>query len=280
MNPTCVSFMKNKLYFLIPLFTIILILSNALFGHLIFGSPYGQDINKYSIYVHLQPEWNSFPGNIIYEITNVWSNPNPQFNVNVFDYGFSDTKMFTDYNSNQLQYQKQKSFVELKHEFSNCESSWKPPLYRYAIDSVRNSIELLQGTQLNNDPYVSIYSNIPNEKYDSEKQKEIVKEGYVQFIPICTSKNLTSYEFAVSINDKNTAFDVYFVPSEIELKNYLEGNSFTFYNKEGCFTVNHNSFSGVCNEVGKNSGILIIVPDDLKLSLTKVKISLHEKLLD
>lgn len=272
--------MKNKLFFLIPLFAIILILSNALFGHLIFGSPYGQDINKYSIYVHLQPEWNSFPGNIIYEITNVWSNPNPQFNVNVFDYGFSDTKMFTDYNSNQLQYQKQKSFVELKHEFSNCESSWKPPLYRYAIDSVRNSIEFLQGTQLNNDPYVSIYPNISNEKYNSEKQKEIVKGGYVQFIPICTSRNLTSYEFAVSINDKNTAFDVYFVPSEIELKNYLEGNSFTFYNQEGCFTVNHNSFSGVCNEVGKNSGILIIVPDDLKLSLTKVKISLHEKLLD
>ena len=271
-------FLKNKLYFLIPLIAIILILSNAFFGHLIFSSPYGQDINKYSIYVHLQPEWNSYPGNIIYDITDVWSNL--KSNAKVFYYDSSDTTLFADYNSNQLQHQKQKSFVELKHEFSNCESSWKPPLYRYAIDSVRNGIELIQGTQLNNDPYVSIYPNVQNEKYNSEKQKEIVKQGYAQFIPICTSKNSTSYEFAVSINDKNTAFDVYFIPSEIELGNYLEDRSFTFYTQEGCFALNHNSFSGICDNIGKNSGLLVVIPDNLTLSLTNVKISLHEKLLD
>ena len=270
--------MKNKLYFLIPLIVLVLILFNALFGHLIFDSPYGQDINKYSIYVHLQPEWNSYPGNIIYDITNVWSNS--KSNAKGFDYNSSNTTMFSDYNSNQLQYQKQKSFVELKHEFSNCEFSWKPHLYRYAIDSVRNSIELIQGTELNNDPYVSIYPNIQNEKYTSEKQKEIIKQGYAQFIPICTSKDLTSYEFAVSINDKNTAFDVYFIPSEIELRDYLEDHSFIFYTNEGCFATNHNSFSGICNNVGKNSGLLVVLPDNLKLSLTKVKVSLHEKLLN
>ncbi|MGI0055976.1 MAG: hypothetical protein ACREAK_01235 [Nitrosarchaeum sp.] len=246
---------------------------------MIFGSPYDQNINKYSIYIHLQPEWNSYPGNIIYDITNVWSNPNTKLNVKGFIFDSLDTTMFTVYNSNQLQYQKQKSSVELKHEFSNCKSSWKPPLYRYAIDSVRNSIELLQGTQLNNDPYVSIYPNIPNEKYNSEKQKEIVKQGYVQFIPIYTSKNST-YEFAVSINDKNTAFDVYFIPSETELRNYLEGHFFTFYTQDGCFAINHNSFSGICSNVEKNSGLLVVIPDNLKLSLTKLKISLHEKLLD
>ena len=110
----------------------------------------------------------------------MWSNS--KSNAKGFDYNSSNTTMFSDYNSNQLQYQKQKSFVELKHEFSNCEFSWKPHLYRYAIDSVRNSIELIQGTELNNDPYVSIYPNIPNEKYNSEKQKEIIKQGYAQFI--------------------------------------------------------------------------------------------------
>jgi len=272
--------MHTKLYFIIPFIAILLILSNALFGHLIFDSPYDQDINKYSIYIHLQPEWSSYPGNIIYDITNVWSNPNTKSNVKAFDFDLSNSTLFTDYNSNQLQYQKQKSFVELKHEFSNCESSWKPHLYRYIIDSIRTNIELIQGTQLNNDPYVSIYPNILNEKYTSNKQNEIIKQGYAQFIPICTSNDLTSYEFAVSINDKNTAFDVYFIPSALELDNYLEDRSFTFYTQEGCFAINHNSFSGICNNVGKNSGLLIVIPDNLKLSLTKVKISLHEKLLN
>ena len=120
--------MYTKLYFIIPFIAILLILSNALFGHLIFDSPYDQDINKYSIYIHLQPEWSSYPGNIIYDITNVWSNPNTKSNVKAFDSDLSNSTLYTDYNSKQLLYQKQKSFVELKHEFSNCESSWKPHL--------------------------------------------------------------------------------------------------------------------------------------------------------
>ena len=44
------------------------------FGHLLFV--YDQDINKYSIYVHFQEEWNSYPVNILFDVTNVWSNPN------------------------------------------------------------------------------------------------------------------------------------------------------------------------------------------------------------
>jgi len=268
--------MKNKFYVLIPLIAIILILSNALFGHLLYGSPYGQDINKYSIYVHLQPEWDSYPGSIFYDITNVWNNPNSKSDVKWFD--AMENTSFENYNSNELLYQNQKSFVELKHTFSDCESSWKPHLYRYAVDSIRNKIELIQGTQLNDDPYISIYPNIPNEKYSTEKQEEIVKQGYAQFIPICTSKNSTSYDYAVSINDKNTAFDVYFVPSKMEMTNYLENNSFNFYKE--CFAVNYSSFSGTCENVEKNSGLLVVIPDNLKLSLTKVKINLHEKLQD
>ncbi|MCE9651582.1 MAG: hypothetical protein K8Q89_00755 [Nitrosarchaeum sp.] len=270
---------KNKLYFLLPIIAVILIFVNESFGDSIFSSPYGQAINKYSVYVHFQPEWKSYPGSILYDITNVWSNPNNS-QTKELNYDYLDNPVITDYNSNQLEYQKQKSFVELKHGFSNCESSWKPPLYRYTVDSVRNGIEVLQGTQLNNDPYISIYPNIPNDKYNLEKQAEIIKQGYAQFIPVCTSKDSTSYEFAVSINDKNTAFDVYFVPSETELHNYLDDNSFISYEQKGCFAINHYSFSGICNNVGKNSGLLIIIPDNLELSLTKVKVSLHEKLSD
>ena len=268
--------MKKIFYFVLPSAAFVLILLNMLFGHLVFDSPYGQDINKYSVYVHLQQEWNSYPGNILFDVTNVWSNPNSKSSENVF-YDLDETSI-SDYNSNQLQYQNQKSFVRLKHEFSNCESSWQPPLYRYAIDNVRNSIEFMQGTQLSNDPYVSKFPNIVNEHYDLEKQQELLKTGYVQFIPICTSKDMTSYEFAVSINEPNIGFDVFFVPSETEVENYLSGNSFEFYQEQGCFAKNQQSFSGICN-VGANSGLLIAIPDDLRMSLTKVKISLHEKIL-
>ena len=138
--------MKRIFYFIIPVVAFVLILTNALFGHLIFDSSYDQDINKYFIYVHLQQDWNSYTRNILFDITNVWSNTNQESDTKSFSINPYDVSKLTKYNSNQIQYQHQKSFVELQHEFSNCSSNWKPISYRYAIDSFRNKIESIQGS--------------------------------------------------------------------------------------------------------------------------------------
>jgi len=163
--------LKTILYVAIPILVFGIVLSNALFGHLILASSYEQDINKYSIYVHLQPEWNSYPSNIIFDVTNVWSN----FNSTLYNHNPDDISGLIAYNSNQLQSQNGKFFVELKHEFSDCKSSWNPISYRYAIDSVRNQIELMKGTQLNDNPYISIVPNI------TSSQNELIQSEYVQF---------------------------------------------------------------------------------------------------
>lgn len=259
--------MKKFLYFTLPIIAFTLILLNAFFGHLIFSSAYDQAINKYSIYVHLQEEWNSYPGNIIFDVTNVWFNPN--YDENIYSADPSDTSTLTNYNSNQLQYQNDKPYVQLQHEFSNCESSWKPMLYRYVIDTIRNKIELFQGTQLNDDPYVSIFPNV-------SIGKQIAVESYAQFIPICTYKDNTSYEYSVSINDEDAWFHVYFIHSQKQFENYLNSDTFHYYISEGCSAHNYQSFSGVCNDVGHDSGLLIILPDNLDQSLTKVRVNLHE----
>ena len=261
--------MKSIFYVIIPVIAFALILSNAFFGHLIFDTPYDQDINKYSIYVHLQEEWSSYPGNILFDVTNVWSNPNSD--ENIYSSDPEDISTLTSYNFNQLQYQNEKPYVELKHEFSNCESNWKPMLYRYAIDTIRSKIELAQGTQLNDDPYVSVFPDVTI-------GKQIATTHYAQFIPICTSKENTSYEYSISINDKNAWFHVYFVYSEEQLENYLNSDTLHYYSQDGCSAHNYQSFSGECNNVGKNSGLLIVIPDSLDQSLTKVKVNLHEKL--
>lgn len=269
--------MKKIFYIMIPIIAFGLILSNALFGEILFDSNYDQDINKYSIYIHLQQDWKH-PGNILFDVTNVWSNLNLEYDeINSFNES-SDVALLSNYNSNQLQYQHEKSFVELKHDFNNCESNWKPISYRYVVDMIRNKIDLVQGTKLNDDPYVSLFPNIINTIYDIEKQKEYVKQGYVQFVPICTNKGNTSYEYSISLNDENIGFDVYFVPSKEETTNYLKNDSFEFYSQEGCHAQNYHSFNGICENVGKDSGLLIVLPDELKSSLTKVNISIHEKL--
>jgi hypothetical protein len=257
----------KKIFFILPVVAFILIFMNMFFGHLLFT--YDQDINKYSIYVHFQEEWDSYPVNILFDVTTVWSNPN--FVNYTYSTDFSNVSNFDNYNSNYLQYQNNRGYVELKHQFSDCNSSWKPMLYRYAIDSVRTQIELIQGSELNNDPYVSIFPNI-------KSMNSTTSEFYVQFIPMCTDKKTTSYEYSISIDDETSGFDVYFVDSKKQLENYLNYGIFDFYTHKGCFGKNYHSFSGICKNIDQESGLLIIIPDDLNRSLTKIKVNLHEKI--
>ncbi|HJM79700.1 MAG TPA: hypothetical protein QF656_04110 [Nitrosopumilus sp.] len=260
----------KKIFFILPILAFVIILLNGFFGHLLFTSPYDQDINKYSVYIHFQEEWNSFPSNILFEVTDVWSNPN--INDQIYSTDFSNVSDFDYYNSNNLQFQDNRGYVELKHQFSDCNSSWKPMSYRYAIDSVRNQIELIQGTELHPDTYVSIFPNIKS------KDLNYFKKFYAQFIPICTDKKITSYEYSISIDDENLWFDVYFIDSKKQFHNYITSEKFEFYTDDGCFGKNYNSFSGICENVNSESGLLILIPDNLNRTLTKIEVNLHEKI--
>ena len=80
----------------------------------------------------------------------------------------------------------------------------------------------------------------------------------------------------MSITDRDVGFDVYFVPSQDQLDNFVEGRAFEFYAQSGCHAQNHRSFGGLCENVTRGSGLLLVLPDHLDLSLTKVRVSLHE----
>jgi hypothetical protein len=89
--------MNKILYAVIPILAFSIIFVNMFFGHLIFASETQEVINKYSVYVHLLPEWNSDSKNIIFHVTNSWHKSDRISNVNhVFD---AQSK---EYNTNQL----------------------------------------------------------------------------------------------------------------------------------------------------------------------------------
>lgn len=270
--------MDKKLYFILPIVAFLVILINAFFGHLIFDFSSEQVLNKYSIYVHLLPEWKSYPRNIIFDVTTVWSNPETNRNYPYYEPEL-DITLKTEYNVNEIQQINQKSFVELKHEFSDCVNEWKPILYRRAVDSVRAQFNYLLGLQVNSDPYIIVYPKIINEEYNISEQKTKLESGYSHFIPICTTKDITSYDFSVKINDEKLGFDVYFVQSIEQLDNYRLETNFNYYQKDGCFGHNLHSFSGSCDNIEKNSGLLIVIPDEFHNSLTKISVNLHEKMI-
>ena len=263
--------MKKVLYVMIPIFAFSIIFVNAFFGHLIFASETQEVVNKYSVYVHLLSEWHSDSKNIIFEVTNSWFKLDKVSNNNyVFD------AEYKKYNTNQLQEINGKSYVELKHEFSDCQEEWQPMLYRKAVDTVRHEIEYVQGQQLSTDPNVSVYPDINNENYDNSEQQLKIKNGYVQFFPICTSKDITSYDYSVKTDNKDLGFDVYFVSSSLQ-REHFGISEFDYYTSSGCYGQNKQSYSGTCKNITKDSGLLVIFPDDLKPWVTKVTINLYEK---
>ncbi|MDH5665286.1 MAG: hypothetical protein OEY10_03195 [Nitrosopumilus sp.] len=262
--------MKKILYVIIPIFAFLTIFINAFFGHMIFSTETQEVINKYSVYVHLLSEWESDSKNIIFDVTNSWHKSDKISNINhVFD---AESK---EYNINQLHEINGKSYVELKHEFSNCEEEWQPMLYKKAVDIVRHEIEYVQGQQLSTDPSVSVYPNIENRNYDNLDQQLKIKNGFAQFFPICTSKYITSYDYSVKTDNKDLGFDVYFVSSYVQRENF--GNSkFDYYVESGCFGQNKQSYSGTCSNIKKDGGLLVIFPDELKPWTTKVTVNLYE----
>ena len=255
--------MRGRTYGLLAAVAIGIILANALYGHHVYEFLHDHSLSRYSVYVHLQPDWKSSPANILYDVTISWDG--------------SVREDSSPYNTNRVDSQQGRQVVLLHHGFSNCESSWSPPLYRYAADLARSTIHNIQGVQLNSDPYAPVLPDEPNTAYPDSEQAALVRSGYAQFVPVCTEQEKSSFRYTVSVNDPEVGFDVYFVPSIQEAADYFtDDGSFEAYPSETCGASNRHSYSGYCGNVGPESGLLIILPDRLKQSLTKVHVSLQE----
>ena len=223
--------------------------------------------NKYSNYVHLQPEWDSYPRNILFDVTTQW-------NKNYNDDSLDETKPHqgAQQRINQLQYLEDKPYLEVKYDYIDCSYQWIH-YARQGSDMFASYLDYITGKQKESDNFTT-FSNIQNTDL---KNKEFDSTNvYSQFIPICTSKENTSFDYGVRIDGKELSFDVYFVSSIKEKYNFHhDPDAFTYHNEKGCSGEKYQSFSGTCS-VNQDAGLLIIIPDDLQRSLTKVTVKLKE----
>ncbi len=253
--------------YIIGLAIIVMVTSYYIIGAFVLQQ---QKINKQSVYVHLQQEWKSYPRNIVYDITNVWS----QTDSIQLD-SQARLQITKETNVDELRSVHGKSYILVQHDNTNCHDRWEPHYARFGADVIRHQIEYMSGLQKNPDPNITLYT-LAQSKQDTQEHESQIKSGYSQFIPICTEKDTTSFDYAVRVNDSTVGFDVYFVPSIQEQQNYDLGKSeFEYYDE--CFGKNYASFSGTCSNVAKNSGLLIAVPDNLSAPLTKFDVWLYEK---
>jgi hypothetical protein len=218
-------------------------------------------LNEYSNYVHFQPEWKSYPRNLIVDVSTTWERQIIAGSGEKSDISKHGAKQ----RQNSLQYVNDKPIVAVQYDYRDCQSQW----FHYAktgLDFIGNQLELLEGNK-----------QVPNIAYSDELQKQKLQNGFAQFIPICTSKESTSYEYTISINDDAVGFDAFFVPSQIQQENYFSlPENFEYYAQTGCSVTNHQKYFGSCN-VDKNAGLLIVIPDELSRPMTKISIELTEK---
>ena len=217
--------------------------------------------NEYANYVHFQPEWKSYPKNLIVDVTTTWEReviPGEEEQSDISKHGAKQRQ-------NGLQYINSKPVVAVQYDYRDCESQW----FHYA----KTSLDFL-GYQLD---MFRENDSIPNSAYSDESQKQKLQNGFAQFVPICTSKESTNYKYDVSVNDDTIGFDVYFVPSYVQQWYYfLYPANFEYYSDDGCFANNYQKFSGQCNGIDKNGGLLIVIPDELSRPMTKISVKLTE----
>ncbi len=218
-------------------------------------------LNEYSNYVHFQPEWKSYPRNLIVDVSTTWERQiivGTGEKPDISKYGAKQKQ-------NSLQYVNDKPVVAVQYDYRDCQSQW----FHYAktgLDFIGNQLGLFGENR-----------QVPNIAYSDELQEQKLHDGFAQFIPICTSKEFTSYEYTISINDDTVGFDVFFVPSHIQQDNYFTSpENFEYYDQTGCNATNHQKFSGTCH-VDKDAGLLIIIPDELSRPMTKISVNLTEK---
>ena len=219
-------------------------------------------LNKYSNYVHLQPEWNSYPSNLIFDVSIFWNRDNTVIQESD-SYGGAKNRI------NSLQYLEDKPYIEVQYDYIDCNYQWIH-YARYGLDILNSKLDYWSGKQLGSGHDSALFSKIPVTNTTLGSNSTV----FLQFIPICTSKNITSFDYGVRIDDKDVGFDVYFVPSVQERLDYFTKDGFEHH--EGCYGLGYSSFSGTCIDVGKNSGLLIAIPDALEKPLTKIYVKLKE----
>ena len=233
-------------------------------------------VNRHSLYVHLDPVWTSYPSNIVFDVTSTWSKSNAILDESQRFVPFDET-IPENYGKNELDTMHDKSFVRLSHQNNQCQYNFQPHHYRSTVDVIRQNIEVAMGLQLTTDPYNIQFPNVKNTSYSDSEQELKLPTSFAHFIPICMINDIADFDYSIRIDDKTIGVNLYFVPSIDEFESYKETGTFFYYTEFGCFAKNLISHSGTCQDVSKDSGIMIIIPDNISRSLVKTTVNIYEK---
>ena len=231
-------------------------------------------------YVEPLPDYASYANNVMELSTAAWedANDNLQFiEVNSPQQADFQVQWVKEFGVEHVGYAFGSWFIEVGLGDSGCSNGmWQPYSEKYTTDIMTHEIGHVLGFDHVNDPDSIMYPTAINWEYGNVETKKTLTSGYAYFQPICTSKDVTTFDWHVSSDDPTYGFDVYFVPSKNEFNNWIDGESFDYFDGDGCYAENMLSVGGTCEGLTQDSGLLVVMGDTATEPLTDITLNLQE----
>jgi hypothetical protein len=151
-------------------------------------------------------------------------------------------------------------FIEVELGTDALHETWQPYSVVYVGYILTHEIGHTLGVEHTYaDPTNVMYPTAPNQSFGFVEIKKQSLSGWGYFFPFYPSTNNVNFSWRVESDDRNHGFDVYVVPSRDALDKRADDKSFSYYSDDGCFAKNMLAVGGECKNVGKSSGLLVLM---------------------
>ena len=233
----------------------------------------------FNVYVEAVPSWAEYVSGSIESSIDFWKFTDPKL-----EFIFVDSPQQADFTiqfvkefgTEHLGYAAHGVFVEVGLGDSRCRENWQPYSEKYISQIIAHEIGHVLDLEHVDDPENIMYQIGDEREYGLVEEEFVVTSGYGQFIPICTTKDLSAFRFIVETDDPKYGIDVYTIPSKESFDNWSKGNSFYHYTPESCSGQGMLIFSGICEGLARDSGLLILTDKEQTNSLTRISVEMQE----
>jgi len=235
--------------------------------------------NTFYIYIEELPYYADYAGSAVADATEYWKSANPQLNFyKASSEQNADLRIqwVKDFGVEHVGFAIGSWFIEVGLGDSRCRDDWHPYSADHVSYIMKHEIGHVLGLEHVSDSNSIMYPVVQKTEWGLIEEEFTTTENYGQFIPFCTSKDVSAFRYSVETDDPTYGFDVYLVPSADSYQDRLAGEPFVHYSSNECFGEGFLKYNGNCQGVRNGAGIFVMMNEKLSKPLTTITVQAEE----